>query len=544
MENANGKATRRSFLLGSAALLGGSALPSFGASSQATIDVLLNEGKQSISSDNFGYLLEVIGTSVYDGVWVGENSGIPNIGGIRKSLVEHLKHINASVIRWPGGCFASNYDWKDGIGPRSDRPIRTSFWNDKLPRSVPNGPQRFDPNHFGTHEYMRLCEITGARPFLNANTRSLPPLEFDRWVEYCNAPAGTTTLTKLRAKNGSREPFNVKYWGIGNEPWGYDGALTAEEYLAQYRNFASMFPQYDSRPQLMACGGTYDWVHTIMEGTKNKPWPDIRPQLMSIHHYPGYQRDPLKFDEQDWYEFLAGGAYLEDVIERTWQVMAISDPSHDTKIAVDEWGAILKKGTELSPANFWSRAVTLRDAVSAALQLDILNRQSEKVTLACFTGLINQEGGLFMSEGDKFVATGIYHVFYMYAPHQGGQLIPTHFDSPVVTFDWKGEPSWDELRSNRLSGLSGSASLKGKTLTLTVVNPHVTESRETRINLGQAQVRSAQITVLRSDDIHAQNTFDQPNVLRPVEKALDAQGSSFMAAFSPASINRLTLELM
>jgi len=534
---------RRSFLVGSAALLSASAFPVFSDGRRATIDVLLNEGKQTISPDNFGYLLEVIGTSVYDGVWVGEKSKIPHIDGIRKDLIEHLRKIKASVIRWPGGSFASNYDWKDGIGPRSERPTRTSFWNDKFPKEVPNGPQRFDPNQFGTHEFIRLCELTGARPFLSANTRSLPALEFDRWMEYCNAPADSATLAKPRAKNGSREPFNVKYWGIGNEPWGDDGALTAQEYLTQYRNFASMVPQYDFKPQLIACGGTYDWVHTIMEGTKNKTWPDIHPQLMSIHHYPGYKRDPLKFDDQDWYDFLAGGAYLEEVIERTWQIMAISDSGHDTKIAVDEWGAILEKGTELSPENYWSRAVTLRDAVSAAIQLDVLNRQSDKVTLACFTGLMNQEGGVFMTQGDKFVASAIYHVFDLYAAHQGGQFIPTHFDAPTISYDWKGTPSWYEIQSKALNSLSGSASLKGKTLTLTVVNPHVSESREARINLGDARARSAQMTVMRHEEIHAQNTFDHPNVLKPIELALKVQGSSFITEFTAASINRLSLEL-
>ena len=446
------KSTRRSFLARSAALISAAALPAVAAERRATIDVLLNEGRQTISPDNFGYLLEVIGTSIYDGVWVGEKSNISHIGGIRKDLIDHLRKINASVIRWPGGSFASSYDWKDGIGPRSQRPTRTSFWNDKFPKEVPNGPQGFDPNRFGTHEYMRLCALTGARPFLSANTMGLPALEFDHWVEYCNAPSGTTTLAKLRAKNGSPEPFKVHYWGIGNEPWGSDGALTAEEYLTQYRTFASRVPAFDFKPQLMACGGTYDWVHTIMEGTKNKTWPDIHPQLMSLHYYPGDERDPLKFDDQDWYEFLAGCAYLEDVVERTWEVMAMSDPGHDTKIAVDEWGAILEKGTELSRENYWSRAVTLRDALSAGLQLDILNRQSDKVSLACFTGLINQEGGLFMTEGDKFVATGVYSVFEMYAVHQGAQLIPTHFDAPAITVDWKGTPSWYEMRSKTLKG--------------------------------------------------------------------------------------------
>jgi alpha-N-arabinofuranosidase len=544
--------TRRGFSAGMAGMMIANGAPTTcraaaAGSANATIEISLGESNGIIPRENFGCLLEVIGSSIYDGVWVGEKSNIPNVGGIRKELIDGIRLIGTGVIRWPGGCFSSNYDWRDGIGPQKDRPTRTSFWNDKLPREVPIGPQRFDPNHFGTDELVRLCKLTGAQPFLNANTRSLGAQVFDRWVEYCNSPAGSTSLSKQRAVNGSIEPFGVKYWGVGNEPWGYDGQLTATEYLTIYKEFASMLPVYGARPELVAaCGpnSNLEWVSTILEGTKNyKNIAPIFPSLMSIHHYPGTDRT-TNFDEQDWYEFLAGASWLDQVIEETWAVMASADPNHDTKIAVDEWGAVLAKGTEVSAENYWSRAVTLRDVVHAGLTLDILNRQSDKVKLACFTGLINQEGGIFIAEGKNFVPTGVYHVFELYKPHQGGQLIPTHFDAPTVNINYTGPVTSIVGKSFKsLWGLNGSASLKGKTLTLTVVNPHLHEHRETTVKLISAKATSVVLTSISNDDIHAQNTFERPNILVPVRQLLDASGASFVATLSPASVNRLTVQL-
>lgn len=554
--------TRRAFLAGSTGLLAASALPALAQSGRARIDVLLDEPQGVIPQDNFGYLLEVIGTSIYDGIWVGEKSKIPNVGGIRKDVIDHLKRITPSVIRWPGGCFASSYDWRDGIGPRAKRPRRTSYWNDKFKPDVPIGPQRFDPNHFGTDEFMRLCQLTGARPYLNANTRSLTAHEFDRWVEYCNSPAGSTTLADERARNGSREPYGVRYWGIGNEVWGLDGGMSLEEYLETYKRFAYHVPVYGEPPQLVAVGApsghSLDWINGLMEGVLGTHLPTAL-SAISVHWYAGNPSndfapgqtflgtfdqgvkltlpDPLNFDASGWYSMLGEYARLERYIERHWQIMAASDPQHRVKLAVDEWGAICAKGTELSPENYWSRAVTLRDVLGAALTLDIFNRHCEKIQVACFTGLINQEGGLFLTEGEKFVASGIYHVFRAYAAHQGGKLIRTEFATPSIDYR-------SERKSGSIQGLNGSASLKGKTLTLTVVNPHVSEPQEAAIQLGSTRVKSARLAVISHADIHAINTFDSPNVLRPVERDVEASGGSLVCAFPAASVNRLTIELI
>jgi alpha-N-arabinofuranosidase len=201
----------------------------------AHVEILLDEPVGTIAPEIYSHFVEHLGTVVYGGIWVGENSKIPNIGGIRKELVEKLRKVRPAVVRWPGGCFADQYDWRDGVGERSKRPRRTNYWVDAKEwskNSSKTGPQRFDPNHFGTIEFFRFCRLAGAAPYFAANLRSLPAQEFWRWVEYCNSPAGSTTLADQRASDGEREPLNVRFWGVGNESWGCGGEFTPEDYAS------------------------------------------------------------------------------------------------------------------------------------------------------------------------------------------------------------------------------------------------------------------------------------------------------------------------
>ncbi|HEX3470338.1 MAG TPA: alpha-L-arabinofuranosidase, partial [Silvibacterium sp.] len=257
---------RREFLKASA-LTGAATLfsrqYSLAAASDAHVEILLDERIATVAPGIFGHFIEHLGGVIYDGVWVGENSKIPNTDGIRNALVEGLKAIQAPVIRWPGGCFADSYDWRDGIGPREKRPRRTDFWVDephaaKLPN---NSPVKFDPNQFGTDDFARLCRLSGAQPYIAANLRSLPAAVFDQWVEYCNSPAGSTTFADMRAIGGTREPYNVQYWGIGNESWGCGGNFTPEQYASEYRRFQSWVPSYGLDLKLVASGPNQDDVN-------------------------------------------------------------------------------------------------------------------------------------------------------------------------------------------------------------------------------------------------------------------------------------------
>ena len=186
---------------------------------------------------------------------VGEDSKIPNQGGIRTALVEALGPLRPAVIRWPGGCFADSYNWRDGVGPRARRPRRANFWINEL-KDAPDGPYKYEPNHFGTNEFMRFTKAVGAQPYLAANVRSLPANDFNDWVEYCNAPAGATTLAELRAAAGDREPFGVRYWGVGNESWGCGGDLTPDDYAREYRRYTAFVPTFGSPLRFIAAGPT------------------------------------------------------------------------------------------------------------------------------------------------------------------------------------------------------------------------------------------------------------------------------------------------
>src|SRR5277367_1996553 len=264
---------RREFLKTSA--LAGSAYFFFSKQALATtadahIEVLVNEPIATIQPEIYGHFTEHLGGVIYDGVWVGEKSSIANVHGIRKELVDKLKAIKAPVIRWPGGCFADSYDWKDGIGPRDKRPRRTNFWADDpdAARLNEKGLQIFEPNEFGTPEFMRFCQLAHSQPYVAANLRSLPALDFDHWVEYCNSPAGSTTLAERRAADGFPAPFGVKYWGVGNESWGCGGNFTPEQYASEFRRYTDWIPRYGVDLQLIGSGpngNDIDWTHRFFE---------------------------------------------------------------------------------------------------------------------------------------------------------------------------------------------------------------------------------------------------------------------------------------
>jgi alpha-N-arabinofuranosidase len=547
---------RRKFVRNSSLALGAALLArqtSFAASFDARIEVILNEELGTISPNIYGHFAENLGAVIYDGVWVGENSKIPNVNGIRKSLVDALQKISSPVIRWPGGCFADSYDWKDGIGPAAKRPRRTNFWaGDPLVRNQGNIPQKYDPNEFGTNEFVQFCKLAGSQPYLAANVRSLPAIDFYRWVEYCNSPAGSTTLADQRAATGRKDPFNVRYWGIGNESWGCGGEMTPGEYATEFRRFAAWVPQYGSDLSFIASGpndAEYKWTRGFLEGMLQKG-PNALNNIwgLSLHYYSwnlsrgrttnwdAGKGDAVKFEPVEWYELMREADKLESLIEGHWQVMNEFDAKRRIKLVVDEWGPWYKPGSEVAPAHILEQMITQRDAVMSGLTLDIFNRHPDKVTMANCAQLINCLNSLFLASGDRFVTTPVYHVFQMYVAHQGAKAIRAEFLSPDISYDRDGQPAtfW---------GLKGSASVRGKDLTLTVVNPDVSQPKEAEINLLGAETVSGRATVLAASDIHARNTFDNPNEVHPRTENWSPTGRSIKYTFAPASVTLLQLKL-
>lgn len=507
---------------------------------EAKIEILPSEPVGKIRPELYGHFAENIGGVVYDGIWVGQGSKIPNIGGIRAALVEKLKRIKPPVIRWPGGCFADSYDWRDGIGPRSERPRRTNFWiNEGFMQRAPDGPQKYDPNQFGTNEFARFCQLTGAQPYIAANVRSLTAKDFYEWVEYCNAPAGATSLAARRAAAGDAEPFRVRFWGVGNESWGCGGNFTPEEYATEFRRFTAWVPGYDVPLALIGSGpsgGDLDWTRRFFAKLTERD-KGLLGLLYgwAMHYYCGTagKGNAIDFTVDDWYELLEKANGMEPLIQKQWAAMGEIDQAHRVKLIVDEWGTWHRPGTEVHPAYLFGQTGTLRDALAAALTLDIFNRHADKLVMANIAQLINNLQSLFLSREDKFIVTPNYHVFDMYAPHQGGQSVRTVFSAPSLAMK----------EGKALPSLAGSASLTGKQLVLTVVNPDHETERETEISLRGATVRSGQAAALFDSDLHAHNSFDQPERLGIRSVSFEGSGSSFVFRFKPASVTRLLLDL-
>ena len=522
-------------------------------SADSRIEVLLNEPIGRIAPEIYGHFAEHLGGVVYDGIWGGEDSKIPNIGGIRKSLIEALQRVKASVVRWPGGCFADSYNWRDGVGPRSQRPRRTNFWRDapEWPNGVPDGPWNYDTNQFGTNEFMRFCRLAGAQPYVAANVRSLTARDFYEWVEYCNSPAGTTTLADLRAAGGDREPFKVRYWGVGNESWGCGGNFTPEEYATEYRRFTEWVPKFGIEPAFIGAGpngGDLEWTRRFF--TKmNERRALGRMWGWALHHYSWNvssgrttdwrqgKGDALKYPTEEWYELLREADRMESLVTDHWSVMGETDRQHRVKLVVDEWGAWYQPGTEAHNTHLLGQQSTMRDAMLAAMTLNVFNRHADKVAMANVAQLINCLQSLFIASEDKFVTTPTFHVFELYATHQGGQSVRTICSSPRPSYTRNGQPA-------TIRGLSESASLTDRQLLLTIANPDATQARLGEIVIRGANVKSIKATTLAAKEIYAHNSFEQPRGVEPVEtKSASPREGALVHEFPPASVTRFQIAL-
>jgi alpha-N-arabinofuranosidase len=371
-----------------------------------------------------------------------------------------------------------------------------------------------ESNEFGIHEFMRLCRLVGAEPYLAANVGSGTPQEFHDWVSYCNAPSGTLSLADERATNGDPEPFNVKYWGVGNESWGCGGNMTGGEYATEYRKYISQVPAY-VRPFFVATGprghsadGDVGWTEGFFAGLQNVRGLGVRVDGFALHYYTDFRQtaeDGSKFDDKGWYAVLHKGIRIEKLINDHWAIMARYDPQHHTRFVIDEWGNWYRGGTELGPDYILSQTITLRDALHAAMTFDIFNRHADKIEMANVAQTINCLHSLFAARGDGYTRTPAYYTFEMYRPHMGGRLVPARISVPEMTV-----PLLEG--SGRLPGLSGSASVRDRTLTVTLTNPSLQDGVVTRIRLsGGASLREARATVLTHPDMHATNTFERPN---------------------------------
>ena len=481
----------------------------------ARIVVSLRDPIGVIRPELYGHFAEHLGACIEDGIWVGENSPIPNFGGIRTDVLEALRLLHPPVLRWPGGCFADDYHWEDGVGPRQSRPRRVNLW----------WGQGIEANAFGTHEFIQVCRYLGAEPYIGANVGTGSPRELREWIEYCNF-AGDSTLARRRAQNGSPVPLGVRYWGVGNEAWGCGGNFCPEDYAAQYKRFATYAREFSgTKPFLIACGpdgNDANWTTRFFQ--KLGTFPHI--SAFAAHYYCGTAGpSAIEYDVDQWYELLEKASRMEALIIDQRALLDRFDPQRKIGLMVDEWGTWHAPTRGRNPAHLWQQN-TLRDALAAAVTLDAFNRNADKLVMANIAQTVNVLQAMILTQGEKMITTPTYHVFELYRTHQGGRSLRTVFEAPPIAF-----AAADQKR--QLPGLSGSASIKGDLLTLSVVNAHASLPAEASLNLDGVTLREATAWVLTHQDLAAHNTFEQPNVLRPTSQTLEA---SEKHVFPPASV--------
>jgi len=567
------KITRRAALKSSAlaatalALRGSRLFPQTSTAVDAHIDILPAEPIATISPEIYGHFIEHLGGVIYDGVWVGPNSKIPNTGGIRQAFIDTMRAVQAPLLRWPGGCFADSYDWHDGIGPAAHRPARTAFWGQQ------------ESNQYGLHEFMHTCRAIGCKPYLAADMRSLAARDFYQEIEYCNAPAGNVpsnsaapavpnSLAAERAANGDPDPFNVDLWGVGNESWGCGGNLVPEEYAAMFRRFTAWTPSYQRTPLRFVAvgpnGDDVDWTRRLFKSLYSN---SERRHLfgLSVHYYTSgsptafAEGDALNYSTDDFYDLLTRASIMERVVTDHWAAMSEVAPGaasqNPVKLVVDEWGAWYGKGTSLGPEYNLSQQSTMRDALLTGITLDIFQRHADKVAVAAVAQSINCIHSLMLAQEDKFTVTPTFHVFQMYLPHRGAQAIRAEFSAPAIPNPLANAPipvggnsytgSLEAVKF--LAGLSGSASVSPtnpRLLTLTVVNPHIDRPVTTEIAVAGASIANYSGTVLAEPDVHAHNDFAHPNAVHPSPAATAAPSAGRIRhTFPPASVTTLQLTL-
>lgn len=459
----------------------------------------------TISRHIYGHFAEHLGRCIYDGFWVGEDSSIPNTRGIRNDIVEALRAVHVPNLRWPGGCFADEYHWMDGIGPRNQRPTMiNTHWGGVT-----------ENNHFGTHEFMDLCEQLGCEPYICGNVGSGTVQEMQQWVEYLTFD-GISPMADLRRRNGRDEPWKIKYWGVGNENWGCGGSMTAEHYANEYRRYQTYVRNFgDNRIAKIACGprnDDYHWTEVLMKNARNMRGNFLMHGL-GLHYYTPdaayrLQHSATQFGESEWIDILKTATYMDELITKHSAIMDQYDPEKQVGLIVDEWGTWFAPEPGTNPRFLYQQS-SLRDALVAALTLNIFNRHCERVTMANIAQTVNVLQALILTEagGDRMVLTPTYHVFDMYKVHQDATLLPLDLRCDDYTCGTHMMPSLS---------VSASRDDAGRVhLTLCHVNPN--QDVDVRFEVRGMELESVRGRVLTADRMTTHNTFDAPHQVCPTE---------------------------
>jgi alpha-N-arabinofuranosidase len=496
------------------------------AQSPVTIDLNTKDAKTIISRNIYGHFSEHLGRCIYDGFWVDPALNVPKKDRIRLDIVDALKKIKVPTLRWPGGCFADEYHWRDGIGPREQRPkmINTN-WGGVV-----------EDNSFGTHEFLELCELLGAEPYITANVGSGTVEEMSKWVEYLNFD-GISPLANLRKENGHPAPWKVSFWGVGNESWGCGGNMTPEYYADLYRRYATYARNYPGAPLKKIAGGAnstdYNWTEVIM-----KKIPLDQMWGVSLHYYTVPTGDWSKkgsataFGEQEYFNTIKNGLAMDEIVTRHAAIMDKYDPQKKVALVVDEWGV----WTDVEPGTnpgFLYQQNTMRDALVAGTTLNIFNNHSDRVRVATLAQTVNVLQAVILTEKEKMLLTPTYHVFDLYKVHMDSKLIPLKFYSPEYV-----------VGGERVAAVNASASIDSTgVLHITLVN--VDPAKKITLNTALNDFKWSKVTgrMVTASKFNDYNSFDNPNkIVTKTFNGARKSGNQLHVELPPLSVVELELK--
>jgi alpha-L-arabinofuranosidase len=507
------------------ALLTSASLASAGDARPATENKLVihaDQGRHMINRNIYGHFSEHLGRCIYEGIWVGEDSPIPNTRGIRNDVVAALRKIKVPVLRWPGGCFADEYHWKDGIGPRQQRPsLINTHWGGVV-----------ENNHFGTHEFLDLCEQLGCAPYICGNVGSGTVQEMEQWVEYVTFP-GLSPTAETRKKNGREQPWKLPFFGVGNENWGCGGNMTPEYYADQFKRYATYVHNFgDNKVFKVACGpngADTKWTEVLMREVGK------RMDGLALHYYCGSSRkhNPATvFDEEDWFFQLKNALRMEELITKHSAIMDKYDSGKKIALIVDEWGTwhAVEPGTN---PGFLYQQNTLRDALVAGCTLNIFNSHCERVHMANIAQMINVLQAMILTDKEKMLLTPTWHVFEMYTVHQDATLLPTDLQTADC-------PSG----SGKLPQISASASRdQAGRIHVTLCNLDPGAPAKMSCQLAGAKAQKLSGRVLTAEAMNAHNTFERPDAVKTTAfDACQLASDGFTATLPAKSVVVLEME--
>lgn len=492
---------------------------------QVNVSLRTTEAKHVINKNIYGHFAEHLGTCIYGGFYVGDTSKVvPHTAGVRNDVIDALRKLKVPVLRWPGGCFADTYHWKDGIGPREKRPTIVNKWWGGVT----------EDNSFGTHDFLDMCERIGAQPYLAGNMGSGTVQELIDWVQYVNFE-GVSPMSKLRKENGREKPWNVSYWGVGNEAWGCGGNMVPEYYANEYRKYATFMTDWGNSDKLFriasgANSGDYKWTEVLMR--------DIPHQMLegvALHHYAvidwGKKGPATEFTEEHYAATMRSALKMEELVQKHSAIMDKYDPKKKVALVVDEWGGWYEATPGTNPG-FLQQQNTMRDAMIAGVTLNIFNNHADRVRMANLAQTINVLQAVILTDKEKLILTPTFHVMEMYNVHQDATLIPVSFESPAYRYG-----------KDTLDAISVSASRNAAGVThISLVNIDPSQSHQVNIDLAAVAFRSVKGRVLVSGRLQDHNSFEQPEKVKPaVFNGAVIKGKQVALKLPPASV--VVLEL-